>query len=91
VAELVDPIGSAPVASATVQPALDVRPYDDLSPVDLRVFDALPLGRPVDIASIAAVAGLDAPAVLASLGRLDLLGLAMSSGGRWRRSPRDAA
>jgi DNA processing protein len=87
VAELVDPFDAA----AGQQLELPARPYDDLSPVDLRVYDALPLGRGAPLPSIAAVAGLDTPAVLASLGRLDLLGLAARNGEAWRRSPLGAA
>lgn len=87
VAELVDPLDAA----AGQQLELPPRPYDDLSPTDLRVYDALPLGKGAPLPSIAAVAGLDTPAVLASLGRLDLLGLAARNGEAWRRSPRGAA
>src|SRR4051794_6510063 len=87
VAELVDPLDAA----AGQQLELPARPYDDLSPTDLRVYDALPLGKGAPLPSIAAVAGLDTPAVLASLGRLDLLGLAARNGDAWRRSPPGAA
>lgn len=82
-AELVDPIGSAPAE----QPVLVPAPHDDLSEVDVRVLDALPLGHPRPSSSLAVVAGLDEPTLAASLGRLELLGLALRSAAGWRRSP----
>jgi DNA processing protein len=83
VLELVDPIGAAepvlPVAIAAV--------HDDLPEVDLRVLDALPLRRPVSEESLAPVAGLDSALLGASLGRLELLGLALRTPAGWRRAP----
>ncbi len=90
VAELVDPLGTARYEQPELQD-LPAREYDGLSGVDLRVYDALPVGRAAHPASIASVAGLDRPSVLASLARLDLLGLAARSGEAWRRSPPGAA
>jgi DNA processing protein len=80
-AELVDPIG-------TVLPAatLPLTPLDELDPVDLRVLDALPLRSTAPVESLARVAGLDLPAVVAGLGRLELGGLAERAGGGWRRA-----
>lgn len=83
VAELVDPIGSA----AVQQPPLVRALHDDLPEVDLRVLDALPLRQPRPSTSLAAVAGLDLPTLAASLGRLELLGLAVRTPRGWRRSP----
>jgi DNA processing protein len=83
IAELVDPIGSA----VPEQPALLPAPHDDLPEVDLRVLDALPLRQPRPSSSLAAVAGLDEPTLAASLGRLQLLGLALRTSGGWRRAP----
>jgi DNA processing protein len=90
VAELVDPLGADRYQQSEL-PEVPVREYDGLSAVDLRVYDALPVGRPAHLTSIASVAGLDRPSVLASLARLDLLGLAARSGEAWRRSPPGAA
>jgi DNA processing protein len=83
VAELVDPIGSGNVE----QPPLVREPHDDLPEVDLRVLDALPLRQPRPATSLAAVAGLDQPTLAASLGRLQLVGLAVRTPRGWRRSP----
>jgi DNA processing protein len=80
-AELVDPFG---VPSASALPLL---PEDELSPADLRVLDALPLGGAAGVHSLARVAGLDLPTLVAGLGRLELGGLAERSGGGWRRAP----
>ena len=66
VAELVDPLGTARYEQPELQD-LPAREYDGLSGVDLRVYDALPVGRAAHPASIASVAGLDRPSVLASL------------------------
>jgi DNA processing protein len=90
VAELVDPLAAGHYEQPEL-PDPPVREYDGLSPVDLRVYDALPVGRPAQLTSIAVVAGLDHPSVLASLARLDLLGLAARSGEAWRRRPPGAA
>jgi DNA processing protein len=84
IAELVDPIGAAVPES----PALLAAPHDDLPEVDLRVLDALPLRQPRPVSSLATVAGLDTPTLAASLGRLELLGLALSTRGGWRRARR---
>jgi DNA processing protein len=83
VAELVDPIGTAVVEQPEALPA----PHDDLPEVDLRVLDALPLRQPRPSSSVAAVAGLDERSLASSLGRLELLGLALRTPGGWRRPP----
>jgi DNA processing protein len=59
--------------------------HDGLDPVDLRVFDALPLRRGVDVRAVARGAGLDEGAVMAALGRLELRRLAAREGSAWRR------
>ena len=81
VAELVDPLGTVEVAPPDTRRAV----HDDLPEVDVRVLDALPLGRSVPESSLAAVAGLDAAALASSLGRLELLGLALRGPAGWRR------
>jgi DNA processing protein len=79
-AELVDPLGTAP----SEQPLL-LTSLDELAPLDLRVLDALPLGGTAGVHSLARVAGLDLPTLAAGLGRLELSGLAERAGGGWRR------
>ena len=61
--------------------------HDDLPEEDLRVLDALPLGAGAAGAA-AGAAGLDRATLAASLGRLELLGLAERGPGGWRRAPR---
>jgi DNA processing protein len=80
-AELVDPFG-APSA-----PPLPLTPKDELSPEDLRVLDALPVSGSAGVHSLARVAGLDLPTLVAGLGRLELGGMAERAGGGWRRAP----
>jgi len=84
VVELLSPIGGAP-APARSAPASE---HDGLDPIDLRVFDALPVRSAVDVDRLAATAGLDGPLVAAALGRLQLRDLAVEGGGLWRRAPR---
>jgi len=80
-AELVDPLSAAPAE----QP-LALTSMDELTPLDLRVLDALPLGSTAGLHSLARVAGLDLPTLTAGLGRLELAGLAERAGGGWRRA-----
>jgi DNA processing protein len=89
VLELVDPIGTVdPPRRARAEPAI----HDDLPEEDVRVLDALPLRRPVPEALLLDPAGLDRATVAASLGRLELLGLAERGPAGWRRAPtREAA
>jgi DNA processing protein len=84
VLELVDPIGAddpprRPRAARAI--------HDDLPEGDVRVLDALPLGRPVPESRLLNSAGLDRATVAASLGRLELLGLAERGPAGWRRAP----
>lgn len=62
------------------------RPEDGLDPFTRRVFEALPLRRFADADGLAAVAGLDGPAVLRGLALLTAAGLAESRNGAWRRA-----
>jgi DNA processing protein len=64
----------------------EVRPYDGLDPMALRVLEALPVSRRAGGDSIARVAGLDAPTVLRALALLASRGLVESADGGWRRS-----
>jgi DNA processing protein len=84
VLELVDPIGSVdPPRPPRAAPAV----HDDLPEEDVRVLDALPLRRPVPESRLLNAAGLDCATVAASLGRLELLGLAERGPAGWRRAP----
>ena len=87
IVELLSPIGAAP-APARSAPASE---HDGLDPIDLRVFDALPVRSAVGVDRLAGTAGLDGPVVAAALGRLQLRGLAVEGGGLWRRAPRRGA
>ena len=61
--------------------------HDDLPPIDLRVFEAVPVRSAAPTASVARTAGLGRPDVEPALGRLELLGVVRRDGGGWRRSP----
>jgi DNA processing protein len=80
-AELVDPLGTAPV-----EQRLPLTTLDELTPRDLRVLDALPLRASAGEQSLARVAGLDLPTLRAGLGRLEIGGLAERTGSGWRRA-----
>lgn len=82
VAELLAPLGEACVPDHPV-PSAD---HDGLDAGDLRVLDALPLGRGVPVASVARVAGLAVPDVMSGLGRLEIAGVACRDPGGWRRA-----
>jgi DNA processing protein len=84
VAELAGAIGESPAPVRAAPPA----EHDGLDAVDLRVFDALPVRAAVDADRLAGTAGLDRPSIVAAVGRLELRGLAINDGGRWRRPPR---
>ncbi|SDQ76176.1 DNA-processing protein DprA [Quadrisphaera sp. DSM 44207] len=87
--ELVEPIGTALPQPPAGVPAAD---HDGLPPQDLRVLDALPVRSARPLAALAQAAGLPETAVLASLGRLSLRGLAERRPGEaWRRAPRRAS
>ncbi len=82
VVELVSPIGDHPAPEPSVARA----DHDGLTPVQIRVLDALPLRSPVPLASLAVTAGLEGTLVAASVGRLEMVGLAEQVQGRWRRA-----
>ena len=82
VAELASPSGTAMPeprqGSAQVQ--------DGLTLEDLILLDALPLRSTTSVEKLCAVAGLGQESVRAGLGRLGLLGLAVSERGGWKRA-----
>ncbi|MGG5171498.1 DNA-processing protein DprA [Pseudarthrobacter sp. J1738] len=84
VIELLSPSGRD---SADPQRALaQSRVQDGLSLEDLIILDALPLRAGTSIEKLCIVAGLEATGVRAGLGRLQLLGLAETNNGLWKRS-----
>jgi DNA processing protein len=83
VAELLGAIGENP---APVRPT-PVAEHDGLSPVDLRVLDALPVRAAVGVERLAVTAGVDRAPLLSSLARLELDGLAVRVRTAWRRVP----
>ncbi|GAA3312954.1 DNA-processing protein DprA [Arthrobacter ramosus] len=60
--------------------------HDGLTLEDLILLDALPVRSTSSVEKLAVVAGLSAGSVRAGLGRLGLLGLAVSVSGAWKRS-----
>ncbi|MFK4297654.1 DNA processing protein [Arthrobacter sp. GAS37] len=60
--------------------------HDGLTLEDLILLDALPVRSTSSVEKLAVVAGLSAESVRAGLGRLGLLGLAVSVSGAWKRS-----
>ncbi|GEN79339.1 DNA processing protein DprA [Actinotalea fermentans] len=82
VLELVEPV-PAP------EPRTDPRAGDGLDLVLRRTLDALPLRRPAPEGSVARTAGLSEREVRASLGRLELAGLAVRDAHGWRRANPD--
>jgi DNA processing protein len=60
--------------------------HDGLTLEDLILLDALPLRSTSSVEKLCSVAGLGPESVRAGLGRLGLLGLAVSESGGWKRS-----
>ena len=83
VAELAGAIGANLKDEPETTPAL----YDGLSSADLMVLDALPLRSTATVTKLCTVAGLGAGQLLAGLGRLETLGLAVRIDGDWKRAP----
>ncbi|KQR00895.1 DNA processing protein DprA [Arthrobacter sp. Leaf141] len=67
-----------------------VQVQDGLTLEDLILLDALPLRSTTSIEKLGVVAGLGQESVRAGLGRLGLLGLAVSERGGWKRGKADA-
>ncbi|WP_155854419.1 DNA-processing protein DprA [Arthrobacter sp. MA-N2] len=63
-----------------------VSEHDGLTLEDLILLDALPVRSTTSVEKLAVVAGLSPESVRAGLGRLGLLGLAVSVSGAWKRS-----
>lgn len=81
VAELAAPSGTA----LPDQRQVAAQVQDGLTLEDLILLDALPLRSTTSVEKLAAVAGLGHDSVRAGLGRLGLLGLAVSERGGWKR------
>jgi DNA processing protein len=88
--EIVDLVG-AYGADAAPRRSGPVRAGDDVDPVTKAVLAALPHRKAIDVASLAAAASVSVAQAVATLGRLDLAGLAVRDGAGWRqaRLPRD--
>ncbi|MGK3650495.1 DNA-processing protein DprA [Pseudarthrobacter enclensis] len=81
VAELAGPSGAA----LPEQREGETHLQDGLTLEDLILLDALPLRSTTSVEKLSAVAGLGQESVRAGLGRLGLLGLAVSERGGWKR------
>ncbi|WP_066292142.1 DNA-processing protein DprA [Arthrobacter sp. B6] len=86
IAELASPSGEALPEARTVHAA----DHDGLTLEDLILLDALPLRSTSSVDKLCAVAGLSQESVRAGLGRLGLLGLAVSERGGWKRAKASA-
>ncbi|CAM3208043.1 hypothetical protein PSET11_02989 [Arthrobacter ulcerisalmonis] len=80
----------AELASPSGQALPDAKPetaqvQDGLTLEDLILLDALPLRSSTSVEKLGVVAGLSVDSVRAGLGRLGLLGLAVSERGAWKR------
>jgi DNA processing protein len=82
IAELASPSGEA-LPETRAGRAAD---HDGLTLEDLILLDALPLRSTSSVEKLCAVAGLSQESVRAGLGRLGLLGLAVSERGGWKRA-----
>lgn len=81
IAELASPSGTA----LPGQPQAGSQVQDGLTLEDLILLDALPLRSTTSVEKLSTVAGLGQDSVRAGLGRLGLLGLAVSERGGWKR------
>lgn len=82
IAELASPSGEAVPEARTGRAA----EHDGLTLEDLILLDALPLRSATSVDKLCSVAGLSQESVRAGLGRLGLLGLAISERGGWKRA-----
>jgi DNA processing protein len=82
IAELASPSGEALPETRAGRSA----EHDGLTLEDLILLDALPLRSTTSVDKLCAVAGLSQESVRAGLGRLGLLGLAVSERGGWKRA-----
>ena len=82
IAELASPSGDALSEPGSAHAAA----HDGLTLEDLILLDALPLRSTTSVDKLCTVAGLSVESVRAGLGRLGLLGLAVSERGGWKRA-----
>ncbi|WP_154605618.1 DNA-processing protein DprA [Arthrobacter sp. AQ5-05] len=82
IAELAGAVGTNLAVEQEGAPAL----HDGLGVADLLLLDALPLRSTTTVDKLSVVAGLGTAAVLAGLGRLELLGLAQRANSGWKRN-----
>ncbi|WP_104136043.1 DNA-processing protein DprA [Arthrobacter sp. ZGTC131] len=82
IAELASPSGES-LPDARAGRSAD---HDGLTLEDLILLDALPLRSTSSVEKLSSVAGLGVESVRAGLGRLNLLGLAESGAGGWKRT-----
>ncbi|MGN6087774.1 MAG: DNA-processing protein DprA [Actinomycetales bacterium] len=79
-------LGELGLGDGALEPAEQPRLFDLLSEAELRVVEAIPVRRPVDLAGILRVAGLDVVTVQSALTRLESQGLAVCADGMWSRA-----
>jgi DNA processing protein len=75
-------------ADAMARPVGPVRAEDHVDAVGRAVLAALPVRKAIDAATLAANAGVTLTQTVASLGRLELAGVAVRDGERWRQVSR---
>lgn len=80
VCEVVAPMGVDTLSS----PRGERRAADDLDPVTMSIYDALPVSGARSVGEVAIRAGLAVPACLAGLCRLESIGLARAEAAGWR-------
>lgn len=85
VIELVSPVGFLDLDLSGARKVAVASEHDGLSPLELRVLDAVPLHTPAGATALARTAGLPLDQVQAGLGRLEARGLAEVAGRGWRR------
>lgn len=73
------------------QDAAARRPHDGLDLADQQVFDALPVHRAAGLDVVIRESGVGAGDTMASLGRLEVRGLAVRDAGGWVRTPQRKA
>ena len=86
VAEVLDLVGRLGIDAAPHRSG-PVRPEDDLPADDRLVLAVLPVRAPAAIPTIATHAGLAVGQTQACLGRLELAGVAIRVGDRWKQAP----
>ncbi len=86
VVELVSPVGFLDLGPPATMRVAAVGEHDGLSPLELRVLDAVPLRTPAAAAAVARTAGLPLAQVQAGLARLEARGLAVVVDRGWRRA-----